>query len=291
MKKYMDIERYGKKDTIIFTVGDPIIIQEKLDGANASIKREGIRLLAFSRNQELSEENTLRGFYEWVQTLSIDDFQEGFVYFGEWLVHHKLHYGEEAMNQFYLFDIYDIHNQTYLHPTDFRSLIPLYIKQVPVLYDGPYQSDEHLQSFVGNTMFSIQAGEGIVIKNTAYRNRYGNQKFVKWVTDSFAEKANEKKQKAPKKCKEREIAQLYITPARVEKMLYKMVDEGIVPEMYGRQEMGIIMKNIVSRLYEDVLKEESDELPEVLDSNLFQKEIGKIAAITIKKQLEKIKSP
>ncbi|WP_044641152.1 RNA ligase family protein [Risungbinella massiliensis] len=291
MKKYMDIERYGKKDTIIFTVGDPIMIQEKLDGSNASIKRDGNRLLAYSRNQELSEDNTLRGFYEWVQTLTVEDFQEGFLYFGEWLVRHKLHYGEEAMDQFYLFDVYDLNKETYLHPTDYRSLIPSYIKKVPVLYDGPYQSDEHLQSFVGKTMFSIQAGEGIVIKNTAYRNRYGNQKFVKWVTDSFAEKAKVKKQQAPKKCKEQEIAQLYITPARVEKMLYKLIDEGIMPDNYGRQEMGIIMKHLVPRLYEDVLKEESDEMPKGFDSKLLQKEIGKIAVIMIKKQFQKVKSP
>lgn len=282
MKKYMDIERYGKNDTPMFTVGDSIIVQEKLDGANASIQREGDRLLAFSRNQELSAENTLRGFYDWLQTLAVEDFQEGFVYFGEWLVPHKLHYGEEAMNQFYVFDLYNVVQEKYLHPAEFATLLPAYIKQVPLLYDGPYQSDEHLQSFIGKTMFPIPMGEGVVIKNVVYLDRYGKQKFVKWVTDAFAEKMKVKKQKAPTSSAEQEIAKLYITPARVEKMLHKLVDEGVVPEAYGLQDMSTIMKHLVVRLYEDVWKEEADEFPEVFDAERLQREIGKIAAIRVK---------
>ncbi|WP_158442453.1 RNA ligase family protein [Paenibacillus pini] len=80
--------------------------QEKLDGANASFKRVGDEIISFSRKTQLSIENNLRGFYEWTQTLDVSKLLEGVIYFGEWLVKHKLDYGEN-MNQFYLFDIYN----------------------------------------------------------------------------------------------------------------------------------------------------------------------------------------
>lgn len=63
MKKYLDIVRLGHKATVgVLNEGDQIVIQEKLDGANASFKREGDTIVAFSRNTQLSPENNLRGF-------------------------------------------------------------------------------------------------------------------------------------------------------------------------------------------------------------------------------------
>ena len=41
MKKYMDVVRLGHKTTEgVLNVGDKIVIQEKIDGANASFKKE-----------------------------------------------------------------------------------------------------------------------------------------------------------------------------------------------------------------------------------------------------------
>ena len=104
----MDVVRHGKTFTQSTLVGNPqIVIQEKLDGANASFKRDGDKVLCFSRNTQLDEHNTLRGFYNWVQeNIKAEDLVEDGTYFGEWLVKHKLSYGENE-NKFYLFDIYD----------------------------------------------------------------------------------------------------------------------------------------------------------------------------------------
>jgi ATP-dependent RNA circularization protein (DNA/RNA ligase family) len=184
-KKYPSIVRYGKKGTKVFKEGDRIVIYEKLDGANASFTRVGDKLLAFSRNTQLDEHNTLRGFYNFVQSLNVEDFEEGLIYFGEWLVRHTLDYGEENMNQFYLFDIYDM-----TLGKEFAGFIDhqyvrleaayLGFKMAPILYEGPYISEEHMMSFVGQSKLG-EVGAGIVIKD------YRRQLFVKIVSEKFSE--------------------------------------------------------------------------------------------------------
>lgn len=71
IKHFMDIQRIreqadeGTASNIGgFSVGDHIVIQEKVDGANASIRydRETGKLAVFSRNQQLFDDKALKGF-------------------------------------------------------------------------------------------------------------------------------------------------------------------------------------------------------------------------------------
>ncbi|MGM1044758.1 MAG: RNA ligase family protein [Bacillota bacterium] len=235
MKKYMDVVRLGHKTTVgVLNEGDSIVIQEKLDGANDSFKRVGEQILAFSRNTQLSQENNLRGFYEWTQTLDASKLLEGVIYFGEWLVKHRLDYGDN-MNKFYLFDIYNEHPQEYVNFSMVRDEANrLYLNLIPVFYEGDYKSFEHLESFIGKTVLGVNAGEGIVVKTVDYQDRYGNQLFVKLVSDSFREV---QKQKAPKdpnfKSEEQAAVESVLTKARVEKLIYKLVDENVLDEQFG----------------------------------------------------------
>lgn len=74
MKHYLDIERLKQKDFDLFSKGELIIIEEKIDGANASFtyNQEKNEVIAFSRKQQLSSSNNLRGYWKWVQTLDKD---------------------------------------------------------------------------------------------------------------------------------------------------------------------------------------------------------------------------
>lgn len=94
-KKFMDISRI-KEDTELtvantggFHVGDHIVIQEKVDGSNSAIAydKETNKLVAFSRRQTLDYNNTLNGFWNWVQTLAVEPFSKypNYVFFMEWL--------------------------------------------------------------------------------------------------------------------------------------------------------------------------------------------------------------
>ncbi|MWV44837.1 hypothetical protein GRF59_14545 [Paenibacillus sp. HJL G12] len=273
MNKYMDIVRLGHKTTVgVLNEGDHIVIQEKLDGANASFKREGNDIIAFSRNTQLSSENNLRGFYEWTQTLDATNLLEGVIYFGEWLVKHKLDYGNN-MNQFYLFDIYNEYSQDYekFSIVKFES-VRLNLNLIPVFYEGEYKSFEHLESFIGKTELGVNEGEGIVVKNINYQDRYGKQLFVKLVSDSFREVQKQKAPKDPNYTSEEQAAvKSVLTKARVEKMIYKLVDENVLDERFGIEDMGTILKQLGNRLYDDIVKEEYEAI-----KNYEEKEVRRV---------------
>ena len=286
MKKYMDIIRLGHKTTVgVLNEGDYITITEKIDGANASFKKENGIIKAFSRNTQLNEENNLRGFYQWTQTLNPDILHEGVIYFGEWLVKHKIQYLVDKLNQFYLYDIYDEINNTYLS----FSLVQeeankLNINIIPLFYEGEYKSFEHLMSFVGKTILGSEKGEGIVVKNIEYKNKYGNQLFVKLVTEEFSEIQKQKPPKDPNRSLtiEQQFVNECVTRARVEKLLHKLIDENILEENYGIEDMRLILNNLGSRVYEDILKEESDSLPENYEVQLVRKAIGSKLPLVVK---------
>ncbi|MGE6347908.1 RNA ligase family protein [Bacillus mycoides] len=289
-KKYQDITRLGHKTTVgVLKEGDYIIIQEKLDGANASFRRDGDVIRAFSRNKELDENNNLGGFWQWTQTLDVTKLREEGIYFGEWLNTHKVKYPEYAKT-FWLYDIYDIETQRYINFKLVKEVSKkLGLNLIPVFYEGAYQSFEHLQSFVGKTVLGgvlgdFETGEGIVVKNVDYVDRFGNQKFVKLVTDAFREVQSQKAPKDPKKAltQEQSFVDQVVTEARVEKFLYKFVDEGIIDEKFGIEDMGVILKNMNTRIKEDILKEESEMLPEDYDEKQLSKSISRVVAQSVK---------
>lgn len=270
MKKYQDIVRHGKSGTHLTIADNPfIIIQEKLDGANASFQLEGDKVICFSRNTQLDEHNTLRGFYNWVQeNINPDDLVEKAIYFGEWLTKHKLDYGDNA-NKFYLFDIYDEDTERYIS-FDLVKLQAekLKLNLVPVFYEGKFQSLEHVQSFVGKSTLG-EFGEGIVVKNVNYTDKHGHQQFTKVVSDVFAEKAQVKKQVIKQPVDQlQEFVDSTVNKARVSKIIHKLVDEGILEEDYAIEDMGTILKNTGTRVFDDVVKEELDELLKMVKSKI-----------------------
>ncbi|MFS1518591.1 RNA ligase family protein [Bacillus sp. SCS-151] len=262
MKKYMKILRHGKGGTHeSLQKGDKIVVMEKLDGANASFKVEDGKILAYSRNNQLSKENNLRGFYEWTQTLDPSKLLSNVIYYGEWLVKHKLDYGENH-NQFYLFDVFDIQAERYAPfiNVEFESK-KLGLKQCPVFYQGEYKSIDHILSFVGKSFFG-KVGEGVVVKNYSYKfNRNGEQQFTKIVSDEFAEVKQVKKQRvAPTNGLLDEFVNTNLTQARVDKILHKLVDENVLDEDFDITDMGVILKNGGTWIYEDIVEEELDTL-------------------------------
>ena len=109
----MDIERIKESNTIGFNKGDHIIIQEKIDGANAAIRYDSVTdtIIAQSRKQILNINNNLRGFYEWSQTLDKKLVKSilgnNLILFGEWLCSHTVKYPDDKYNNLYSYDVYD----------------------------------------------------------------------------------------------------------------------------------------------------------------------------------------
>ena len=62
------------------------------------------------------------------------------------------------------------------------------------------------------------------------------------------------------KAKESEIVESIVTRSRVEKEIYKMRDEGILPEKIEPQDMKIVAQNLPKRIYKDCVKEEKESV-------------------------------
>lgn len=296
-KKFMDIERIKASNITGFNKGDHIIIQEKIDGANAAIRydSESDAIVAQSRKNILSIDNNLRGFYEWSQTLDKELIKSvlgnNLIAFCEWLVPHSVKYPDEKYNHAYFYDVYNTETESYLPQSDVREIISkLGLTYVPVFYEGEFISWEHCMSFVGKTEFGGEYGEGIVVKNQTKLNDTNNRSpyYIKIVGEKFTEtKGHKVKAVDSDKLRTMEenkaLAETIVTEARVRKLLNKFVDEGVLPDDWGTKEMAIVAKNLTKAVYEDCIKEEPDIVKKVSD---FGKTANGIAMGIARKILE-----
>lgn len=296
IKKYTDVVRYGKSSTQgVIQEGDIISITEKIDGANASFcidNENALGVSCYSRNNLLTEENRLRGYYDWILDNIVpikEELNPNYRYFGEWLVKHKVIYKEENYYKFYLFSIWDDEKQMYLSDEIVRSEAErLGLLTVEYFYYGKYISLEHLMSFVGKSELTEEpnTGEGIVVKNVSYFDNYGRQVFVKLVSDKFREVQQQKKPKNPNvDSKVIETIKSVLTKARVSKLIHKLVDEGLLKEDFSIEDMGTILKELKDKPYQDIIKEEP-ELIGNIEEKIIKRTIGKNIPNIVKEVLK-----
>ena len=284
VKRYTDIDRMKDKYALAFSKGEHITITEKCDGANASIGFEDGELSCFSRKQKLSPENTLRGFYTLVQTFDAEKFREvlgdRYVVFGEWLVSHTIKYPATRLSKFYVFDVWDTEVEQYVPwsvTKDFAAKLGL--TTVPLFYDGPFVSWEHVQSFVGKTEMDAEpCGEGAVIKS---QDRLDNKSsntppYVKIVAAKFSEVHQSKPHEVdPEKLAAKQAAEALaatiVTERRIEKLIQKAIDEGRLRADWDEKDLGTIAKFLCKDTYADCVKEEPETVAQI-------ENFGKIAA-------------
>lgn len=275
IKHYMDIQRvreqanaFAAPNTGGFEVGDHIVIQEKVDGANASIRydAETGKMAVFSRNQELFDDRALKGFWSYVQTLPVEKFldAENYVVFGEWLIPHAVEYKPEAYGKWYIYDLYNVEKRKYMPQTVVQEFCRKHgLFYVKTLYKGPFISWEHCRSFAGQSEIAREKGEGVVVKNQTKLNCESKECpfVVKIVCDDFAEVRKKRKpacdsQKREALVQAQAIVEQIVTPRRIEKEWMKMRDEGLVPDMEVKPNISILAKNLPRRVYQDCVKEE-----------------------------------
>lgn len=269
-KRYMEIERIRDDYEAGFRAGDLVQISEKIDGSNGAVQYDATTktLTAFSRNRQLNEKNRLSGFWNYVQGLCAEEYKDtpDYVIFGEWLTYNGIVYKPENINKWYVFDIYDRKEMRYLPQEEVKQFARAHnLLYVHVFYEGAFISWEHVKSFVGRSVYGDQ-GEGVVIKNQTCLNSmdFAHPFVVKIVRDDLKEVIRGKAQGKvnPEKEKEKlaamEAVQSIVTRQRVEKELYKMRDDGILPEERGHWDIKIIIKNLPKRIYLDCVKEEED---------------------------------
>ena len=232
-KKYQHVERFGTIETAGIENGMCYVFP-KIDGTNASLWWDD-GLQAGSRNRHLTLDNDNAGFFDWAGN------QNRFEYFfadypnlrlyGEWLVPHTLKtYDESAWKQFYVFDV--MNGDGYFHYEEYSKILDMYgIEYIPPICKVENPTYERLIAQLEKNDYLIEdgkgTGEGIVIKNYDYRNKFGRIVWAKIVANEFKAKHRKKDVAEIKEAKiiEQEIAEKFITKSLVEKEFAKINTE------------------------------------------------------------------
>lgn len=242
LRKFDHVERYGHPDVDGLDIGI-VYVFPKLDGTNASVwvedhgegddGRPVHHFHAGSRTRELTFDEDNAGFLNWIcEDESGVNFAGLFADFpwwrlyGEWLVPHTLKtYREDAWRRFYVFDVYDDDDHRYLPYDGYATVLRSFgFDMIEPLCTITNPTEEQLRKEVEANTYLIRdgcgAGEGIVIKNYEWRNKYGRQPWAKIVRTEFKEE-NRRQFGTPEKTGrfqvEAAIAEEFVTAALVDK--------------------------------------------------------------------------
>lgn len=234
----MHIERFGNDEVQGIELGGCYVFP-KIDGTNASIWYNN-GLQAGSRKRQLSLDEDNANFYKWVLNEKhrlyefFDAYQGELRLFGEWLVPHSLKtYREDAWRKFYVFDVWDNEKEIYLPYDEYQPLLVAFdIDYIPPLCVMNNATYENLLVEIDNNSFLIQegsgCGEGIVIKNYNYQNKFGQTIWAKIITNVFKEKHSREMGATIKNMKqmtEQAICDEHVTKHFVDKAYAKIVNE------------------------------------------------------------------
>ena len=241
-KKYQHVERYGTTEVEGIELGTTYVFP-KIDGTNSSVwlDNEGI-IQCGSRNRQLTDGKDNAGFREYVfsnENILKCVSETKLRLYGEWLVPHSLKtYRDNAWRHFYVFDVMEEledGTERYLPYEEYSTIMEKYgLDYILPLCSIKNASYESYINQLDKNVFLIQdgkgCGEGVVIKNYDYKNKFGNIKWAKIVTSEFREKhahemGHTDKPILGKSMIEETIVDKYITSALCEKVKAKIIEE------------------------------------------------------------------
>ena len=261
-------------------------IEEKFDGANFRVlitKKDIKHIIYGSRHRELEEEGE-KAFTRCILYLKeklnkhgveIDCILEKYgsiILFGECVVRHTIGYDFERLPPFIGFDVYEFNTKTFIDREDkVRLFENLGLEPIKQVFSGKVTNKTNLE--VPKSEYYNGLAEGIVIKN------FATQQFAKIVRDEFKEKNRETFGGSKKFAKDdtEYFISVYCTNARIEKIIFKAVDDG---NKLGMELLALIPKQV----YTDIWEEECKELYKS-NLNLNLKDIRKSVLIRCKNVL------
>lgn len=260
-QKYMHLEKFGFDEVQGIELGECHVFP-KIDGTNASAWIAGGEVQGGSRKRHLTLDNDNAGFLAWLteqkNICALLTSEAGCRLYGEWLVPHSLKtYREDAWRKFYVFDVYDHFNERWLSYEEYQPLLEQYgVDYIPPLCIIKNAQYDTLLKELDNNRFLIEegkgSGEGIVLKNYAYKNRFGRVCWAKIVTNAFKEK-HVREMGAPRK-NEKQMVEQAIIDEHVDKHLVDKTYSKIVNEMDGWSSKYI--PRLLQTVYYDLVREE-----------------------------------
>ena len=275
-KEYTHVEKFGNVEVEGIELGK-VYVFPKLDGTNSSLwlreTPDPHFLAAGSRTRELSLDHDNAGFF--AAHYLHQDYHRLFIQiprirlFGEWLVTHTFKgYRPDAWRKFYVFDVYNDETEQYLSYDVYKRILDTYgINYIPPLASIKNASYENFIKILDRNFFLCpdggEPGEGIVIKNYDFQNKFGRQCFAKIIRNEFKDLHN-KTMGSPEInmgiMNEERILDKCLTRALVEKTINKIINDKLgteegwssrdIPQLFGRVYYDIIKEELFDALKE-----------------------------------------
>lgn len=259
-EKYQHIERFGQP-TVDGILNGKVYVFNKIDGTNSQVWIDENKVLHFgSRNRELSLDFDNAGFMAKISNDEriikfLTDYPNYRVY-GEWLKPHTIkNYEDDAWDKFYIFDITTEDEKYVPYPVYSKLLKDYGLDYIPLLTCLNNPTYEDILKLLDNVNFLIKdgsgQGEGIVIKNYDFVNRFGRTVWAKIVLKEFRSKhqrvdANTIKDDTMVEAK---IVEKYVTKSLVEKEYAKLC----VDEIFDKKQI----PRLFSTIFYSLVTEES----------------------------------
>lgn len=273
-KSYQHVEKLGSSRVNGILQGTCYVFY-KIDGTNGCIYLKDNEVRFGSRRRELNfkEGQDNQGFEASVTTNEnykpmYNDLKKYFekhpnyIIYGEWLVCGTLKtYREDAMRQFYIFDIYDPEKDWYMNYDDYSQELNKEfpnLKYIPLLAKLEQPTPQDLIPLLdktGDFLITKGLGEGIVIKNYNFINSHGVTIWAKMLTEDFLNRKNrvksENKENKEESKTEYEVSKL-LTDEHISKEYNKLLEtKGATWEMS-------MMLELINKVFDEFINDNID---------------------------------
>lgn len=267
-REYQHIERFGMPEVEFIEQGKCYIFP-KIDGTNASVwLGDDGEVHAGGRHRELTLKDDNACFFAKIREhegiRKLLEAHPNLRLYGEWLVPHSLEtYRDECWRRFYVFDaVMEKRDGTFSYLTydGYQPLLDGYgIDYLPPLAIIDRPTKEQLISYLDKNIYLIKdgqgVGEGIVIKNYAFRSPGGEVVWAKMVRSEFKELHARKMMSSNRALRgrdtvEQRIADKYVTSALCEKERAKL-------ELVCGRGTKSIIPQLMHNVYDCLLREDA----------------------------------
>lgn len=263
--KYIHLERFGTDEVDGINIGECHIFP-KLDGTNGSVWfEENHGVCTGSRNRILSLDDDNAGFTRYVYdqpniSKCFEEYPDIRLY-GEFLVPHSLKtYRNEAWRKFYIFDV--TRNGQFLHFNEYLEICKKYeLDFIPCMLVAKNPTYEMLLKAVEDNKFLMSDGagfgEGIVIKQYGWTNRFQRTTWAKLIATHFKDKhlAEMGANKLVNRMVEDDICDVYVTQHLVEKVVAKIrLEHGAFSSKNIPQLLNTVYHDLITEEMWDIVK-------------------------------------
>ncbi len=245
-KSYQHIEKLGTTE-VEGILNGICYLTYKIDGTNGCIylSDDANELMFGSRKRELSLVNDNAEFVlnitkeRGIKNSVYEDLfsylkkHPNYIIYGEWLVPHTIkRYDLDAWKKFYIFDVFDSESFKYICYDVWYGELKEYksISIIPLIAKVENPTLDEIKLFLNETgkyLITDGLGEGIVIKNYDFVNKYGRTTWAKILTEDFL---STKKQTRTKNANEKEECMIehsiinLMTVEHIQKEYYKLIE-------------------------------------------------------------------